>query len=178
MNIAEHMRTDPEAGARRLVAELGAGLYALALRLCGNRTDADDLYLRTLERAVSHAAEQRGPAFGAWLRAICLNLWRSDLRRRALECTVLPEAADVPGEGPSPLDEVVARAEAEAVRAAMARLPAPYREALELRYWAGLSQPGVAAALGVSEGAAKVRLFRARALLRAELEPLLERNRP
>ena len=42
MDIAEHIRTDPEAGARRL---------------CGNRADADNLYARTLERAVAHIAE-------------------------------------------------------------------------------------------------------------------------
>ena len=79
MDIAEQIRTDPEGGSRRLVAELGAGLYALALRLCGNRADAEDLYVRTLETAVAKIAEQRGPFFSAWLRAICLNLRRGDV---------------------------------------------------------------------------------------------------
>ena len=105
MEIATHIRTDPEAGARRLLDEFGPGLYALALRLCGNRADADDLYLRTLERAVERIAERRGPAFGAWLRAIRLNLRRSDLRRLEAAREALPDGADGPGVDPQPARE-------------------------------------------------------------------------
>lgn len=117
MDIAEQIRTDPEGGSRRLVAELGAGLWALALRLCGNRADAEDLYVRTLETAVAKIAEQRGPFFSAWLRAICLNLRRSDLRRADLPAdrSVAPES--IPGESPTPLDETAARADAAAAAA-------------------------------------------------------------
>ena len=44
MDIARQIRTDPDEGIRRLAAELGPGLRAFALRLCGSREDADDLY--------------------------------------------------------------------------------------------------------------------------------------
>ena len=40
MDIAEQIRTDPDAGARRLVADLGPGLYAFALRMRGTRRTA------------------------------------------------------------------------------------------------------------------------------------------
>ena len=170
MDIAKHIRRDPEAGTRRLVAEFGFGLRAFAVRLCGNRTDADDLDMRTLETAVARIAGQRGAKFGAWLRTICLNLRRSDLRRGTL-----PVAADavpdtVPDKGPTPLDEAISRSEAESVRAALAFLPERYQRALLLRYWEGLSQPEVAAAHGTSEGTAKRILSRARDLLRTNLK--------
>lgn len=177
MDIAEQIRTDPEGGSRRLVAELGAGLYALALRLCGNRADAEDLYVRTLETAVAKIAEQRGPFFSAWLRAICLNLRRSDLRR-ARPPDAPPGAADaLPGEGPSPLDETVARADAAAVRAAVARLPERLRAPVLLRYWDGLSHAEIASALGVPESSSRRLLSQARAALRAELDELLRERR-
>ena len=177
MDIAEQIRTDPEGGSRRLVAELGAGLYALALRLCGNRADAEDLYVRTLETAVAKIAEQRGPFFSAWLRAICLNLRRSDLRH-ARPPDAPPGAADaLPGEGPSPLDETAARADAAAVRDAVARLPERLRAPVLLRYWDGLSHAEIASALGVPESSSRRLLSEARAHLRAGLDELLRERR-
>ena len=177
MDIAEQIRTDPEGGSRRLVAELGAGLWALALRLCENRADAEDLYVRTLETAVAKIAEQRGPFFSAWLRAICLNLRRSDLRRAGLPAdrSAVPES--IPDESPTPLDETAARADAAAVRDAVARLPERLRAPVLLRYWDGLSHAEIASALGVPETSSRLLLTQARAVLRAELDDLLRERR-
>ena len=112
MDIAEHIRTDPEAGTRRLMAEQGAALYAVALRLCGgNPTEADDLYVRTLERAVDRIAEQQGPHFFAWLSAICTNLHRQGRRRKALPLASDEELASIPDNGPTPLGELIARSD-------------------------------------------------------------------
>jgi len=177
VGLAEHIRTDPEEGARRLVRELGPPLHALALELCGgNAADADDLYMRTLERAVERAAEQRGPNFFAWMSAICRNIRFADLRRRALPLVSDEALASIPDERPSPLEELLSGSDAAAVCAAVSRLPEPYREPVLLRYWAGLPHAGIAAALGLSEVAARQRLFQARARLRAELEALSGRN--
>jgi RNA polymerase sigma-70 factor (ECF subfamily) len=62
-----------------------------------------------------------------------------------------------------------------AVRTALARLPARDRDVLTLRYLEGLSTADTAAALGVSDGTAKVRLLRAIQRLR---ELLREVDRP
>ena len=177
IGLAEHIRTDPEAGARRLVRELGPPLHALALELCGgNAADADDLYMRTLERAVERAAEQRGPNFFAWMSSICRNIRFADLRRRALPLVSDEALESVPDERPTPLEELLSGSDAAAVCAAVSRLPEPYREPVLLRYWAGLPHAGIAAALGLSEVAARQRLFQARVRLRAELEALSGRN--
>lgn len=178
MDLAEQIRTDPEAGTRRLVAEWGPGLRAFALRLCGNRADADDLYMRTLETAVARIAGQKGPAFGGWLRAICLNLHRSDLRRERPDRSGLGDADEIPDGGPTPLEEAASRSEAELVRAALARLPDRDRLAILLRYWEGRSQQEVAAVIGTAEGTAKRILSRARATLRPLLEHLARRSEP
>lgn len=178
VGLAEHIRTDPEAGARRLVRELGPPLHALALELCGgNAADADDLYMRTLERAVERAAEQRGPNFFAWMSSICRNIRFADLRRKALPLVSDEELESVPDERPTPLEDLLSGSDAAAVCAAVSRLPEPYREPVLLRYWAGLPHAGIAAALGLSEVAARQRLFQARARLRAELEALSGRNK-
>jgi len=170
MEISELIRIDPEAGVRRLVEERGKALRAFALRLCGDPADADDLYVRTLERAVARAAEQRGPSLAAWLRAICLNLHRMDLRRRAPPVAPGADPGEVPDAARSPLEETIARAEAAEVRAAVERLPERHRRLVLLRYWDGLSQPEVAARTGDTEGTVKRILSEARGILRADLE--------
>ena len=176
MDIAEQIRTDPESGTQRLVAELGPGLRAFALRLCGTPADADDFYMRTLETAVAKIASQRGPGFSGWLRTICLNLHRSDLRRGNQSAGDADELARVPDGRPTPWEETAARTDAEQVRAALARLPERERRAILLRYWNDFSQPEVADALGTSEGSAKRILSRARTRLRPILEQLHPRN--
>ena len=149
MDLAEELRIRPEEGARRLLAEHGLRLRALALRFCdGDAAAADDLCLRAFARAVERIG----------VRA---------------EADAPPEDLDaLPGDDPGPLAALVARTDAETVAAAVSRLPVHYRDAVLLRYWEELSLEETAVALGVPLGTAKFRLARARALLRAALEPL------
>ena len=107
-----------EDDARRLVQTHGPRLFALALRLCDDPTEAEELVFRTLERALAALGRYRpeGP-FEAWLRTILLNLRRNDLRARAARppsTSVLPDPAAVPDPGPSPAELTAARADAEA----------------------------------------------------------------
>ena len=177
MDIADHIRRDPEEGARRLVSELGPGLYGVALRLVGDdRAAADDLYMRALECAFAKIVQYRGDGLFLWLRAILVNIRRMDLRRRGRDLPVPDDEIDLdalPGESPEPFSALLARSDADAVRAAVARLPLPYRRAVLLRYWRDLAVPEVAAALALPANPVKTHLARARALLRADLAPIL-----
>ncbi len=103
--------------------------------------------------------------FGAWLVGIGLNTCRTMLRR---------SEALVPADEPSPdLTDIVAQREVTAlVRAAIAALPPGQREAVTLFYLAGLTHAEAAEHLGIPPGAVKTRLHKARASLRARLEPL------
>ena len=175
MDLACQIRKDPESGARRLFAEHGARLRAFALRLCEDPAAADDLALRALSRAVERIGQFRGGDPHTWLCSILVRMRRSDLRRAGVraEADAPPEDLDaLPGDDPGPLAALVARTDAETVAAAVSRLPVHYRDAVLLRYWEELSLEETAVALGVPLGTAKFRLARARALLRAALEPL------
>ncbi len=90
-----------------------------------------------------------------------------------LEADVLadPESRDDPG------DVVVARERAERVRAALDRLPEPQRVVVHLHRFEELSFAEIGKVLGISEGAAKVRAFRAYGQLRAMLADLLAEER-
>ena len=154
----------------RSAAEHGPRLFALALRLCALPADAEDLAARALERGWAARGGYRPVApFDAWLRTILLNLRRNDLRARAARppsASALPDlAADpvaVPDPGPSPAELTAARADAEAARRAVARLPDRLRAPVVLHYFEGLDVAETARELRVPAGTVKFRLFEAR----------------
>lgn len=105
----------------------------------------------------------------AYLRATVVNLARSRLRRAVL---ARRHARELPRDAPGPEEATEALAARIALRHALRRLPARQREAVVLRYYAGLTEAEVARAMGVSLGAAKTHLHRARAALAPTLEGL------
>jgi RNA polymerase sigma-70 factor (ECF subfamily) len=98
----------------------------------------------------------------AWLHTIALNRARSHHRRRRLRSFV---PLDWDHASPSP-DVQYRVAEAEAVQRTLARLPQKYAHPLLLQVAGGLSCREIAAVLGSTEGAVKVRLLRARETFR------------
>jgi RNA polymerase sigma-70 factor (ECF subfamily) len=88
---------------------------------------------------------------------------RREQRRRA---DSLEDAADMGDTGP-PVDEQAWQGVArEQVRRAMARLPDPQREVLELAYFAGYTQSELAERLALPIGTVKSRTFAAMSSLR------------
>jgi RNA polymerase sigma factor (sigma-70 family) len=148
------------------------------LRFCfrrtGNAAVAEDLtsivFLeawRRRDRTTFHEGEAR-----PWLLGVALNVLRSQARAERRYRDVL---ARLPADrAPEPESEVInarldAEAEMRAVLRAVDRLGRREREVLELCVWEGLSAEEAALALGISPGAVRSRLSRARRRL-----PLLE----
>ena len=162
---------DPEEGARRLVAEEGPALFALAVRLAPDAGEAEELVFRTLGRAVERIAQFRdGTNLHAWLRAILVNERRRDLRRAA---PLADPDLELPDPAPSPADSAAARSDAEALAAALARLPAAFRDVVVLHYYEDLPLAEIASLLALPLGTVKWRLHQSRELLRAALAPSL-----
>lgn len=149
-------------------------LINLAWRFCRDRSRAEEMAQEAFLRAYRNLASWRQQsAFSTWLFALATNLYCSEMRR--LPPVTLPfdevhEPAD-----PHRLDSDLAeRSQRAQVRAAVDSLPAKYREVLTLYYFHEMDVPATAASLGLPEGTVKVRLFRARNLLRGKLQPLVE----
>ena len=144
-------------------------VYRFGLRVCRDGFDADD--------AVQHAfiqlsrrpdvVEHRGTL--SWLiqvvRTQCLRLLRPLQRdRRKLGERADPDDAPSPNEGP---ESALQRWElVRQVHEAIARLDRPYREVLVLRDLEGLSGAETCEALALESSVMKVRLHRARQMLR------------
>lgn len=105
-----------------------------------------------------------------WLYRIVRNTALNDLRDRAPAAEELSER--MPGTR-SAAAEVESRDELRNLMQRLQALPEPQRAALVMRELEGLSHEEIAAALGVSGGAARQTIFRARATLREGLGLLL-----
>jgi len=149
----------------RFAPELGI----LLRRFVRDQALAEDLLQTTFlsfVRARGRYVPSSGPR--AWLFTIAANAARDALRRRSSrrEDAVPPEVLNnVEGQSAAQSDPQMA----EALDTALQQLPADQRQAVLLHKLHGLSFPEVAAALGTSVGAAKVRAHRGYQRLRVLL---------
>ncbi len=164
MCVWEQIRTDPEAGAKALVASYSGRLYKLAFRLCSDAAMSEDLAMRTLARAVKAQGDfPSEAAYFSFLCTILVNLHRDDLRLKAANALVFMEdVPEVEDARPNPGDALAVKSDAAAVRLAVSRLSPILREAVVLRYFGELSVADIAEALAVPEGTVKFRLSEGR----------------
>jgi RNA polymerase sigma-70 factor (ECF subfamily) len=114
--------------------------------------------------------EQRSK-FSTWLYGIALNLCRKhlrDCRRHAISMEQGWLEAQA-GRNHAVFSSVIRLEMAEKLALSVAHLPTSMREAFLLRYVDGMDYPEISVITGVSMGTARIRAFRARALLREEL---------
>jgi len=154
-----------------LVRRTHRSVYTCALRLVGNPDDAadvtQDVYLRVVRKLGGFRHEA---SFSTWLNRVTTNVAMSTLKRRTRRFAV--EGAAVPADTRDPAPDPAERAEAVALarrlEGLVGELPEGQRQVLRDIY--GQSTEEVANVMGLTPGAVKVRLFRARERLKAELE--------
>ena len=150
-------------------------VFRYAYHVLGCREEADDAKQETFLRAWQSIRGFKGEcALHIWLLRICANICRDRIkanRRRPVVQIGDFDDRGLPG-APSEEDphaQVVREAETSAVRRAMMALPPTHREIIVLREMEDLSYGEIATALGCSVASVKVRLFRARRLLKQRL---------
>ena len=139
-------------------------LGRLCMALLGSQADADEAVQETLLRAHRAMATYRAEgSVKAWLcgiaRHVCAHMLETRTRaRQALQL--------VPTEGEQ-RDAFAARQRARQLRDALDQLKPSEREAIVLRFVADLSHKEIAVACGLDEPAARKRISRALARMRA-----------
>ena len=157
---------------RELVERHERRVFAVAWSRLGDAALAEEVAQESFIRAYRRLwLLGDGAKFSAWIAAITRRLaincglrHRRELNKRrrwALEQTA------------TPADESAELCPPETLRQALASLPAKHRECLVLFYLEGKSGAEAASALGISERALRVRLHRARAALREQLDQRL-----
>ncbi len=149
-----------ERAFEALVRATHVRVYNLALRIVGDRQEAEDVaqdaYLRMFRALEGFREEAR---FETWMYRIVTNSAFNMLRKRGRFGEVVSdEDLDAPSHD-GPADTTALRDE---IDRALASLPAGQRVVIVLKDVYGLSCREIGEELGIEEGAVKVRLHRAR----------------
>lgn len=185
------MESDAATAVQELMESDGRKMYGLALKLCRNQSDAEDLVQETFFQAYRKWDQFEGRSEPTtWLYTIASRLCQRRQRPRAGEprrleslTELLPvgesSIPDIPAAGDSPLDEHLKKEARDQVERALAELPVHLRLPLVLKDIAELSVHQVADVLGIKPATVKTRVHRARlALRRAMAEVLPKRASP
>lgn len=166
-----------------LMDRWGGRVAAFLFRMTGDRNVATDLAQDVFVRLYqSRRGYRPSGKFSSYLFAIASNLARNHLRWKARHPAVSLDATD--GEtgvsvveavdsALTPDEAAVGVEKARAIQQAFLCLPADLREAMTLFLHEDMSHAEIAKLLGCSKKAVETRVYRARQLLRARLENLL-----
>ncbi len=173
--LAGLRRHDPDA-CTCLVKRFAPLVYARALRLVGDPDDAEGVLQTTFIKTCDALATFDGASsLGTWIYRIATNEGLMLLRQRRPQVALDAVAGLLPADELPPPNQSWAidpgraalNGELRAQLAqAIAALPEPLRVVVALRDIAELSTEETAAQLGITPGAVKVRLHRARLRLR------------
>ncbi len=146
-------------------------LYRHALRMVGEPDEAADIVQTAFIKGFERLASCRDPKrVGAWLFRINANQCRDYLKNSRRKNVRLDAATAVSGEKENP-EGLAQRGELmDRIKAAIDRLPTDEREAFVLKHIEGLAYKEMAALLGTSIPALKMRVHRARESLQDLLE--------
>ena len=182
--IAACRRGDPKA-FEEVVRGTYRHVYTQALRLVGDRQDAEDVaqeaFIKAYRARDSYDPDQ---PFLPWFHRILRNTCFSFLRKRGRARSTSLHTVDSDGEShtlqledesaPSPSDRFVAEERREHFEVALERLSSTDREILVLRHYQELSYREISEALEIPQGTVMSRLFHARKRLRVHLAPRIE----
>ena len=175
----------------RIVDDYQRRLYGFALRMAGNREDAEeivqDAFVRAYRALGKMSGEQRAELrLQPWLYTITLNVTRNRLRGKRPASIALDAMADPDAilrnsnrESPPPPERIIEQnAEMALVEQALLRLPVHLRAAATLRFIEGRSHPEIAEILDQPIGTVKSHVHRAVRILRRILGPQIGRLVP
>ena len=173
MGVVTDIQKDLEKGALRFVAEYRDRLYAEAIRLSRDCSEAEDLVSMTFDKAIrnidSLMAEEN---LFEWMKKIMSNLLLNQHRNPVTKGTrpVDSQAIDeLAGSSDETLEEILAHSDHDALRAALAKLEPEYKQALVMHYFGELPVKNIALALNLPLGTVLWRLNVARKMLANDL---------
>jgi RNA polymerase sigma-70 factor (ECF subfamily) len=167
-DVVARAQSGDERAFERLYRENLGRVYALCLRMTGDRTDAEELTQEAFVRAWQKIGSFRGEsAFSTWLHRLTVNLVLTEFRtrqRRRDRVTLTDDlsAHDAPARSQAPRERVD-------LESAIASLPEGARHVFVLYEIEGYKHDEIASMMGIASGTTKAQLHRARRLLREAL---------
>jgi RNA polymerase sigma-70 factor (ECF subfamily) len=188
--LLEAIRGDDPAAFEEFVRRYGGRILGFGMRVCGEPEDAKDVAQETLIQAYRSLKDVDEPkALRSWLFRVVSNACLMRRRKRKHEPQrelsldeLMPRGVEdaeieIPDARHLPEDEAAREEVREAVHVGIKKLAPEYRMVLLLRDIEQLSTRETADALQLNESTVKMRLHRARLMLRSVLADRLGRAR-
>ncbi len=168
--LVDEARSGDPSAFGQLFDHFHLPIYRYIVSRVHSPTDTEDLtqlvFVKALEALPRY--EARGIPFGGWLFRLARNTVIDFVRTRH-EHADLDGIGERPGAEAGPDKVALEREDIAAVTAALATLTDEQREAIALRFFAGLSAREAAEAMGIQEGTVRGLQFRAISALRRRL---------
>jgi RNA polymerase sigma factor (sigma-70 family) len=158
-------------------------IYHFIFRMVKDKAQADDLTQETFIKAFRALASFNSDyAFSTWLYKIAANNCIDYFRKKKLTTMSLDTPLkvkdgelqrDFPVEEQGPESELISKEQTSYIRIAIDTLPEKYKEAIMLRHSQDKSYEEIAEKLAIPLGTVKVRIFRAREMLKSRLKEQL-----
>jgi RNA polymerase sigma-70 factor (ECF subfamily) len=177
------LREPAEQSVQKAIALLQSTVFSFSMKICGHREDAEDTMQDVLLSSLPHLKKiEDARALSVWLYTAARNrCWRSRKRssyRKSVSLDgLMPNEAELAAlfaaSAQSPEEQAASYQDQQLVHRALLQLPPPYRIVLVLHDMEELDTAQVAMVLGLKPGTVRVRLHRARLLVRQEMDKLL-----
>lgn len=173
MRVEERFAQGDMDAFEALFREFQRNVYAWIVRIVRDHGIAEDLTVEAFLRMYrAHARFDPNGNFGGWARRIATNLALDHLQKVQREAPLTIDPEDSRANTRAGGDPVERREIRDAVARAMSELPPKLRVVAMLALVEEVSYREIGDALGISEGAVRVRGFRASRLLREKLKAL------
>lgn len=149
-----------------LYSRYSKDVFRFAYYLTANRELAEDIAAETFVRVLTVRDEIQPGSVKAYLLAVARHMFVDWTRTRGRTTPLEDELLRLSDPAPDPEVQATGRIELEAARDALQQLPEPERAALLMAAVDELPHQQIAAALGCSPAAVRVRIHRARLRLR------------
>lgn len=181
LHLVESLRDGSERAYEELLLRFQQPVYALALRLLDDPSEACDVVQEVFLKVFRNVGSFRGQStLKTWIYRITVNeahnarRWFFRHRRAEVELDKNPDECRswkeiIPDRSRSPFDEAFDGEQHIMIEAALKRINPIFREAVALRDISDLAYEEIAEILGVSLGTVKSRILRGREALREEL---------
>ena len=181
LQLVDSLREGSERAYEELLIRFQQPVYALALRLLDDQSEACDVVQEVFLKVFRNVGAFRGQStLKTWIYRITVNeahnarRWFFRHRRAEVELDNNPDESRswkeiIPDRSRSPFDEAFDSEQHIMIEAALKRINPIFREAVALRDISDLAYEEIAEILGVSLGTVKSRILRGRDALREEL---------
>lgn len=184
---AEKMIQGDEPAFDELYRSYSGKLYRMAYVITGNKSDSEDVLQETFVKCYLHRQELKDASrFESWLyRILVRTAWKAARGRRELSLESILEDPDQGkqamqisrDQSAGPLERFIDRETSGELLSLVGKLDVKYRTVVVLHYYNELSTRDIARITGTLEGTVKSRLYKARKLLRKQLEGKAEAER-